>query len=568
MGSLHAFVYPHPEERRPNVITSLLVVFSLTSIASSPCQAAMMQPPAAKQSPAMHDVRNVMRETTGDPSKADASPGMVLITGGETVLGTERDDVTKLGQKDVVMMTEILAETPRHTVSVDSYFIDLTEVTNVQWKVFLDATGRKPSPTLVQYGWPDGEIPEGQDFFPITNVNIPEINEFLVWCGKRLPTEEEWTRAARGDDERAWPWGDSWKTANCQSGLTMPNLAVEVGSYPAGASPAGILDMAGNVFEWVDSRFSAFDGFKPLPSGKGRKSKMLTPEFNSTDFVIKGGGFAATRQFTRVDTRLGKVAADSDASLGFRAARSLQPGMEAIRHGYTRLLPQAFSRLTDLDADDIFGREITSYDEARSLIAGYRYLAFAHRAPYRGARLTTMRRKARDEPVALGVLVTSERLLMSDMLDEADNPLVLPAGEYTLMFKAEGESKRHMQERKERAREERNSKNSHKETDGEGDGGPIAGAAVPWPGVRSIHDIQQDIEFDQDADVFLFYNANSVVVGWVKTGDIREAAVEPVKATSPDSGKTWEISFSLDTLNRGKGARFTLPITLEGDGLR
>jgi formylglycine-generating enzyme required for sulfatase activity len=572
MGSLHASAEPHPEERRSNVITTLIVALSLTSIASAPCQASLMQSPVATTATATNDVRHVIRETSGDATSAEAPPGMVPIAGGETVLGTDLDDVSKLGQRDVVMMTQILAETPRHSVTVDSFFMDTTEVTNLQWKVFLDATRRKPSDTLIEFGWPDGEIPAGQEFFPVSNVNIPEINEYLQWCGKRLPTEEEWTRAARGDDTRTYPWGDRWATKSCQSGLTLPQRAVEVGSYPSGASPYGVLDMAGNVFEWVDSPFSAFDGFKPMPFGKGRQALSLTPEFNSTVMIIKGGGFFAVKQGTRVDTRLGMTAADSDASLGFRGARSLRPGMEAIRHGYMRLLPPAFSKLSDLDTTDIFGREINSYDEARSLITGYRFMAFAHRAPYRGAPLSRIRRDAREEPLPLGVLVTSEPLLMTDMLDEAEQPLVLPAGEYSLFFKSEGESKQHRKDRVDAEREARKnggrgSGEDEEETE-EGAGADISGAAVPWPGIRSIHDVETDVEFDQESDVFLLKNANSVVVGWIKTGDIQEAAVAPVKAVSPDHGNRWDISFSLDTLSRGKGPRFTLPLTLQGAGLR
>lgn len=554
------------------MITTLLAALSLTSIASAPCQAAMLQSPAATTT-SSNDIRHVMRETTGDASKVESPPGMVLIPAGESVLGTERDDVTSLGQRDVVMMSDILAETPRHTVTVDEFYIDLTEVTNLQWKVFLDATNRKPSETLIDFGWPDGEIPEGQEYYPISNVNIPEITEFLVWCGKRLPTEQEWTRAARGDDARVWPWGDKWNTKACQSGLTLPQRAVEVGAYPGGASPYGVLDMAGNVFEWVDSPYTAFDGFKPLPFGKGRQALTLTPEFNSTINIIKGGGFFSTRQFTRVDTRLSLPPRDSDASLGFRAARSLRPGMEAIRHGYSRLLPPAFSKISDLDAADIFGREITSYDEARGLITGYRYLAFAHRAPYRGGPLSKMRRDAREEPLPLGVLVSSEPLVMNDMLDPATGqPAVLPAGEYSLAFKSEGESKAHKQKRLQREKDARRNGNKNgkngDDTGAEGGGETVSGAVAPWPGIRSIHDIQEDIEFDQDQDVFLLYNANAVVVGWAKCGDISDTAVGPVTAASPDNGSTWNITFSLDTLSRGKGPRFTLPLELAGEGLR
>src|SRR5262249_55053970 len=159
---------------------------------------------------------------------------------------------------------------------------------------------RKPSPTLIEFGWPNGELPAGQEQFPITNVNLAEIKDFVTWCGKRLPSEIEWTRAARGDTENVYPWGDKWDAKLCRSAASSGQASsVAVGSFPNGASPFGVLDMAGNVFEWVDSPFKEYPGFAPLVLEQGKKKSVtITPQFNSTWRVIKGGSFTTVQQFT------------------------------------------------------------------------------------------------------------------------------------------------------------------------------------------------------------------------------------------------------------------------------
>ncbi|HEX5011736.1 MAG TPA: SUMF1/EgtB/PvdO family nonheme iron enzyme [Planctomycetota bacterium] len=553
----------------------------LTYLALSPAaQTAFAQEPVTSKV-APNDIRVIQRQTTDAAAiQMQPPPGMTFIPGGQVLVGTDAGQVTEYGQNDPTQMTQVLAETPRHPVTVDPFFIDTTEVTNLQWKVFLDATGRKPSSALLENGWPEGTFPAGQENFPVSNVNIPEIREFLGWCGKRLPTEDEWTRAARGDDDRRYPWGKDWDAKLCQSGMTIPMAPVEVGQFPRGASPYGVLDMAGNVFEWVDSPFAAFPGFEPLPLKQGKKNTTLAPEFNSTMKVMKGGCFVATKFFNRIDARFGQSTTSSDAALGFRAARSLQPGLEAVRHAKQRLQPPQFARI-GLDEKDFFGKEITSYDDARRVITGYRDLAFAHRAADKGKGFAVLKKDSVDNPLPLGVLATSEPLLMSDMKDPATRkPISIPAGEYTLAYKGPGESEKHKawakshkddkkKDDKDEDKPTSKSKAKGKEAPAAADpadGDQSLGAAVPWPGIGSIHDVAEDIDFPQDEDVILFYNAANAVVAWQKAGHVAETDVAPIAATSGNGGKTWTIEFSI---NQGtpKSPRFTREVHLVGDGL-
>lgn len=546
----------------------MLLAFPL---AAATHQAATV-PPVQSVVAAQGNIRRVVRQTPSD-GEPESPAGMIFIPGGETVVGTDVDDVEDLGGRDLVTMTAIMAETPQQVIQVDPFFIDRTEVTNAQWRAFLDATGRKPNQWLVDTSWPDGEIPEGQHDFPVTNVNIPEIREYLAWSGKRLPTEFEWVRAARGDDRRPWPWGDRADPRNMHmGGKEMP---VEVTAYESGASPYGVLNLSGNVFEWTSSPFRQFDGFRPMKYKLGRNQELLSPSFDSSKRVIKGGACISVRWQTRVDFRTGVPSADSDAVLGFRAARSTQPAYDAMQHAYVRLLPPQFSQ-TPVNYDDMFGREVTTYDDARDVITDYSYLAFAPRGPERGHRLSTMRRKATDEQVPVGVIASSEGLVMTDMPPAKvvvrdggtekviEKPYVLPAGAYAVVFKGEGESDAYRRAQRERRRSGGD--------DEDEDGGllppdPGLGAAVPWPGAL-VNDLIKDVDYPQEKDLLLFYSANNVVVGWQEPSALLEEEQLPISATGSDDGRTWEIEFTLNTVGAGnKMPRFTMPVTLYGEGL-
>lgn len=124
------------------------------------------------------------------------------------------------------------------------FYIDQHHVTNVEYKKFVDATGHKQPQS-----WRNDTYPEGKQDHPVVEVNWYSATEYAEWAGKRLPTSEEWEKAARGTDGRTWPWGNDWNidNANVFSGDTTP-----IGQYsPAGDSPYGCWDMAGNAWEWI-----------------------------------------------------------------------------------------------------------------------------------------------------------------------------------------------------------------------------------------------------------------------------------------------------------------------------
>jgi formylglycine-generating enzyme required for sulfatase activity len=160
---------------------------------------------------------------------------MILIPAGEFRMGSLADDNFAEGD-----------EKPQRVVYLPDFYIDKLEVANIEYKRFTDATGYPPPEA-----WRDGNYPEGADFYPVTGVSWWEAAVYANWIGKRLPTEAEWEKAARGTDARRFPWGDEFD-------LDFANVAKDllpVASYFEGASPYDVLNMAGNVAEWTASAY-------------------------------------------------------------------------------------------------------------------------------------------------------------------------------------------------------------------------------------------------------------------------------------------------------------------------
>jgi len=181
--------------------------------------------------------------------------GMVLIPSGEFLMGSSEND----GQVGTSVGVD---EIPLHKVSLDSYFIDRYEVTNGEYKLFVRATGHPPPVDIKEglYSWKDGSPPEGQDDIPVTYVSWYDAEAYCRWAGKRLPTEEQWEKAARGTDHRQWPWGNDFKGEYCNSKYTGPGRILVPGSLPEDVSPYGVYDMCGNVGEWTSSWFLPYPG--------------------------------------------------------------------------------------------------------------------------------------------------------------------------------------------------------------------------------------------------------------------------------------------------------------------
>jgi len=170
-------------------------------------------------------------------------------------------------------------EPTRHEVATDAYEICRTLVTNRQYAAFVEATGHRapsvdqatwerqglahPYERTRRFAWREGSPPEGRLDHPVVLVSLADARAYAAWLAEetgrpwRLPTEAEWEKAARGTDGRIFPWGDDWDPTLLNSHDRGPFDTTAVGSFPEGASPFGLLDPAGQVFEWTATPWGA-----------------------------------------------------------------------------------------------------------------------------------------------------------------------------------------------------------------------------------------------------------------------------------------------------------------------
>jgi sulfatase modifying factor 1 len=216
-----------------------------------------------------------------------ASDSMVLIPPGTFMMGSTEGDAD---------------ESPAHEVSVKSFYMDVHEVTNAQYKLFADATGRP----LPQFWQPELDRPDE----PVVGVTWHEAQAYAAWAGKRLPTEAEWEYAARGGRPGAqYPWGSCFDAgaANFKSfGI------LRVKSFPANGF--GLYDMSGNVWEWCSDWYGAdFYAVSPRANVTGRVAGELK--------VLRGGAWYCGPDEVRVANRFYASPGARSFNVGFRCVR-------------------------------------------------------------------------------------------------------------------------------------------------------------------------------------------------------------------------------------------------------
>ncbi len=228
---------------------------------------------------------------------------MVLIPAGEFVMG--RND-----------MPPELGESPAHRVYLDAFYIDKYEVTNAQYQRFMEETGTPP-PDF----WTDAML--NQPDQPVVGVTWYQAKAYAEWAGKRLPSEAEWEKAARGTDERAYPWGNhfDWKYGNfSDDALEDGHLDGFMGSSPVGhfstdVSPYGVCDMGGNALEWVaDWQDENYYAISPKVNPKGPAT--------GTYKVLRGGAMDIGPEYSRTTYRNRLMPHLTNMSFGFRCAKT------------------------------------------------------------------------------------------------------------------------------------------------------------------------------------------------------------------------------------------------------
>ena len=270
----------------------MLVLVAVLGLAVYPAMAAPPVEKGAKES------ATGKKQSPETPAAAKLPEGaMVVVPGGEFMMGSAAGDSD---------------EQPEHKVNVDAFSMDVYEVTVGQYAAFLQAKGiDQPS------DWKTMNQPAHQKR-PIANVDSTEAAAFCKWAGKRLPTEAEWEKAARGTDGRLYPWGNDAPTPlHANFGKPEWNnhgVLAPVGTFEAGKSPYGIYDMAGNVWEWVSDWYD-YNYYKSSPS-----LNPTGPSSGGTK-AIRGGAWNSNPRAMRSSNR--SLISPTDQGLnGFRCAKT------------------------------------------------------------------------------------------------------------------------------------------------------------------------------------------------------------------------------------------------------
>ena len=221
-------------------------------------------------------------------------------------------------------------EAPVHSVYLDAFWIDQYEVTNAQFRAFINATGYQTSVEIkgtswlfTDTGWEettgvDWQHPygpntnlDGRDDHPVVHISLDDAVSYCAWAGASLPTEAQWEKAARGTDQRLYPWGNAEPTCALANYSECVLDSVVVGSYPDGASPYGALDMAGNAWEWVRDIYDA--GYYSVSA-----EQNPTGPTSGDRYVLRGGSHGYNVEFLSTSARINYVPNDAWYSTGFR----------------------------------------------------------------------------------------------------------------------------------------------------------------------------------------------------------------------------------------------------------
>ena len=226
---------------------------------------------------------------------------MVLIPAGEFIMGSDPLE----GRIGFDIGVDSI---PKRRITLKAFYLDKYEVTIGAYRVFVNAMHGE-APAI----WSDFSMfgyPAPQDNHPVVDVNWHAADSYCRWAEKRLPTEAEWEKAARGPDGRPWPWGGQFEPDYATTESRGRGFTTAVGSMPKDVSPYGIYDMAGNAMEWTASLYESYPG--------ALKRVIVDQRFR----ILRGGAWDLLgTPFTRASNREYRLADLAQPDFGFRCAK-------------------------------------------------------------------------------------------------------------------------------------------------------------------------------------------------------------------------------------------------------
>ena len=425
-------------------------------------------------------------------AKSQPVPGLVEIPAGKVWIGSSEKEVEALLAQTPGFTRILDAQTPQHQVELPAFWIGRYEVTNIEYLAFVEATGYQPpihwadekamsdaalafakeendkfeaakaegrlyergkwaadlSPNPRDKWWAANwreagyRIPEGLERYPVVYVTYEDAQEYCSWAGLRLPTEFEYQRAARKDSKFVYPWGDDFepqKKGDKETPEPYANTAelrrakpYAVGSFEAGASPFGIHDLAGNVWEWTSSPYVQYANFKQgTYSVKvvGKTERLsVAPAWDPNQRVVVGGAFEVDKTAARISTRRGAARSQFTAAMGFRVAASSQVGVDKATLLADNVIRNAPARP---DSVTFAPERVVALDRWRvgaPGIVGYDYVLFMPVTEMADNNDADLELASRVKIAHLGVFASNIDMLVPE----------LPAGTYFIAYRAKG----------------------------------------------------------------------------------------------------------------------------------
>ncbi len=244
----------------------------------------------------------------------------VLVPSGDFIMGTNKVDAEETHKKIGAVKPLYLDQHPERTLFLGAFYMDKYEVTNVEYQGFMVDTQFTDLPAH----WVEGSFPEGQALHPVTQVTWWEAWSYCAWAGKRLPTEAQWEKSARGPEGLSYPWGDEFVKGKANLGIDGDRKTAAVTAYPEDVSPYGIYGLSGNVMEWTRDWYLAYPGNTVGDSRFGKELKVL----RGNGFQKAGHYFlpAYRYAFTRTEANPN----DFFENVGFRCASDIIPEKDKL----------------------------------------------------------------------------------------------------------------------------------------------------------------------------------------------------------------------------------------------
>ncbi len=261
------------------------------------------------------DQQAAVDQTPAKPKVGD----MILIPAGEFIMGNDKDKFAS----------------PLHKDNLPAYYIDAYEVTFGQWIEFTTKSGFTEESNWRSY------YTVGKENFPVANITQDDAKAYAKWAGKRLPSEGEWEKAARGTEGFLYPWGNTWDPTKSNCGEYGMRNTVEVGQMQLDKSPYGVYDMMGNVQEWTADELKPYKGNKHTEEEAYQRHYQVVRGGSFVMYPSKGGGmFTYTRSGYFPKAQYG---------LGFRCVKDAEPP-KTTSNLRPKLLALLFPNFTQVDA--------------------------------------------------------------------------------------------------------------------------------------------------------------------------------------------------------------------------